>query len=208
MKKQTTFSYSLFLLLIFLVSFTSAFGRPKHRIMLGLRGGASVSASRFGLMYDPAVSFRYGRAALVVGPTIQKEKMKISGYQLNYEFTLLDPFEQGDCYINWLELYTFVNAGYHNNIFLGKAVCEEETVSDSEKPQGLGELKLSAVDAYAGLGLRVVFSRKLKWFTSIGYGGYQVMNSTGTKFYNEKALGLHIRTGISYQFPRKYKVKY
>jgi hypothetical protein len=206
--KITTLTISgIFLLGILLISNPiSAQSRTKGHI--GFRASATLSANRFGIIYTPGLLFRHNRSLLAFDAAIQRNNSNISGIQLNYEYTLVDPYEQRDCYLDWLELYFFINAGYHNNAMLGKALSEEEYASNPELQTDLSTLRLKAADAYAGFGVRILINRNLKWFNSIGIGGYEVLNMPKGLYYNDKALGLMIRTGISYQFKRKYKTNF
>jgi hypothetical protein len=134
---------------------------------------------------------------------LQRNRTNISGISLNYEFTLLDPNLQNDCYLDWIELYSFAYLGYHEKAFLGKGVCDEENSSNKELTIDPSRMKLKAIDAYAGFGIRILLNKNLKWFNGIGIGGYQVLNSTKGLYYNANGIGLLIRTGISYQFAER-----
>lgn len=197
--------YFLILLFTLLFSDTGLYAQGRSNAYLGIRGSASVSANRFGTIFCPSLFYRSGSSTIALGVTIQKHRLNASGIQLNYEYTLLDPSRDGNCYIDWLELYAFANLTYYNHAFLGRSVCEEEQLTNPELRVDLSALKLKALDAYTGFGLRIALGKNFKWFNGVGIGGYSVFNSPEGLFYNNKGLGLLVRTGISYQFRKQGK---
>lgn len=201
-------SISVISLSVILLSCGSASAQNKFKNNFGIRGSSTISANRFGIIYCPSVSYRSGNSLISLGFTIQKNKSAPSGYQVNYEYTLLDPAKALDCNIDWFELYTFMNMSYQNRAFLGKTACEEECFSNPEITKGLSELELKSMDCYAGFGARIILFNNLKWFNGIGVGGYRVFNISDKLYYNNKGLGLLLRTGISYQFSNRDKEKF
>lgn len=196
-------------IIIFCMSGYNAISRTIPPGYFGVRGSAAISASRFGTMYSPALTYRSGRSTLSVGATLQKkDKFSLSGFQLTYEFTLLDPLLQRDCNLEWLEVYSFMHLGYHDRVYLGKQVCDEERFCNKELKTDPAQLKLKAIEGYAGFGCRIKLYKNLKWFNAIGLGGYNVLNSTEGLFYNKSAVGLMVKTGLSYQFEKRQRTNY
>jgi len=177
----------------------------------GVRASTTVSANRFGAIYSGSVSYKFNTHTFSVGATAQNKKFKPSGLQFNYEYTLMDGSKHYGSKIDRLQLYAFGMTTYHNNVFLGKSACEEEqsTVADDDRrPVDMSCVKLKAVDAYAGFGLRIAFLQNFKWYNSIGIGGYNVLNAPSGLYYNSRSMGLMVRTGISYQFENKTRTNF
>jgi hypothetical protein len=179
-----------------------------HSASVGIRGSSSLSANRFGTVYSPSVFYSRGNTTVSLGLTIQKQRLNTSGVQFNYEYTLLDPQRAGNCYIEWLELYSFLSVAYHDKALLGRNACEEERYANRELKSDPSLLKFKAMDLYCGFGLRVVLTKNIRWFNGIGIGGYGVFNSPEELIYNNKGLGILLRTGISYKFIKPTKMKY
>jgi hypothetical protein len=213
MNTLTTSAFSKILtfiaIVIFWISGHSAISRTVTPGYFGIRGSAAIAASRFGTIYSPAFTYRSGRNTMSFGATLQrKDKFTLSGFQLTYEFTLLDPLLHTDCNLEWFELYSFLHLGYHNRVFLGKQVCDEENFCNKELKADPAQLKLKAIEGYAGFGFRVKLYKNLKWFNVIGIGGYDVLGSTEGLFYSNCSAGLMVKTGLSYQFEKRQRANY
>jgi hypothetical protein len=200
-KTLTTLKTShCFLLFVLLLGSAGINARDNYNRCFGIRGTASISANRFGTIYCPSLFYKSGNSSIAIGAAIQEHRLSASGLQFNYEYTLLDPSRNADCYIDWLELYTFASVTYYNHASLGKTVCAEEHLSNRELAVDPAALRLKALDTYAGFGLRIALGKNLKWFNAVAIGGYSVFNSPGGLYYNNRALGLLVRTGVSWQF--------
>jgi hypothetical protein len=191
-----------------LIASTNTFAQNTLKGNLGIRGTASISANRFGTLYCPSLFYKSERSLLSFGINFQERNSYATGLQLNYEYTLVDPSKDLDCNLEWLELYAFLNFNYHYNAFLGKSVCEEERYCNKELTVDPGKIKLKAIDNYIGFGIRIMLTQNIKWFNGVGIGAFNVFNSPDELFYNNKGLGLLMRTGISYQFGRKTQSKF
>ncbi|MCW3104962.1 MAG: hypothetical protein JWO09_3402 [Bacteroidetes bacterium] len=194
-------SFLIIPLLLFFLLGSGLQARNRPLAYVGIRGAASVSANGFGTILCPSLFYKRGNSTIAFGVAFQKHSFSSSGFQLNYEYTLLD--RNAGCYIDWLELYSFANLTYYHRATLGKAVCEEEQRSNSELSVDLSQVRLKSLDAYAGFGVRIVLGKNLKWFNGVALGGYSVFNSPEGLFYNSKGLGLLVRTGLSWQFGRQ-----
>ncbi|MCW3084709.1 MAG: hypothetical protein JWP12_2075 [Bacteroidetes bacterium] len=181
--------------------------RVKSHGSLGLRVSSTISANRFGAIYAPSVFYKSKRNLFAAGIMVQKQDPHFCGFQGNYEYTILDG-NSGDCYLRWLELFAFATAGYYNQAQLGHTVCEEERTENPDFKENLDDKKFKALEAYAGFGLRVTFLKNFKWFSCIGIGGYDVLNAPQGMYYNTHAVGMLMRTGISYQFSKINKTHF
>jgi hypothetical protein len=200
---------TLFVLIAFCVSGHRALGKDVPEGYLGIRASTAIAASRFGTIYSPAMTYRSGRNTMSLGATFQKkDKFSLSGFQLTYEYTLLDPLLQNDCNLDWFELYSFIHLGYHDRVFLGKQVCDEENICNKELKTDPAQLKLKAIEGYVGFGFRIKLYKNLKWFNVIGLGGYDVLNSTEGLFYTNRSAGIMVKTGLSYQFDKHQRASY
>ncbi|MCE3279235.1 MAG: hypothetical protein K0S44_1426 [Bacteroidetes bacterium] len=202
-------TFAFVAIVIFLISGHSAISKSFPTGYFGIRGSAAIAASRFGTIYSPALTYQSGRNTMSFGATMQKkDKFSLSGFQLTYEFTLLDPLLHSDCNLEWFELYSFLHLGYHNRVFLGKQVCDEENICNKELKTDPAQLKLKAIEGYAGFGFRVKLYKNLKWFNVIGIGGYDVLGSTKGLFYSNYSAGIMVKTGLSYQFEKRQRGSY
>lgn len=177
----------------------------------GVRASATISGNRFGAIYDGSVFYSQNAHTFSLGVTAQKKNFKLSGVQLNYEYTMMDGSKHYGSKIDRLQLYAFGTVTYHNNVFLGKSACEEEQSGSGDaerRPVDMSGVKLKAVDAYAGFGMRIAFLQNFKWHNSIGIGGYNVLNAPAGLYYNSRSMGLMVRTGISYQFGNRTKTNF
>lgn len=208
---MNTFSNSLkkvllsLIVLSLLIASNYTFAQNTLKGSFGIRGTASISANRFGTLYCPSLYYRSERNLLSFGVIFQERNSYATGLQLNYEYTLVDPSKDLDCNLEWLELYAFLNFNYHYNAFLGKSVCDEERYSNKELTIDPAKIKLEAIDNYVGFGLRIMLTQNIKWFNGVGIGAFNVFNVPDELFYNNRGLGLLLRSGISYQFGKKTK---
>lgn len=177
----------------------------KKKNYFGISCSSNIAANRFGTFFCPSVQYQSGKNTFSIGINIQKERLNTAGFQFDYEYTLLDPCIDFNCNLDWLELYSFINLGYHDKAFLGKTLCEEELYSNHELTTDPSVLKLNEIHGYAGFGLRIILFKKLKWFNGIAIGGYKVFNAPVELFYNNKGMGLLYKTGLSYNFGRSQR---
>lgn len=175
---------------------------------IGINCGSTITANRFGTIFSPSLFYRSGKSHFSIGATIQKDKPVPSGFQLGYEYTLMDPQIDNTCNLNWIELYAFTDVGYYNKAFLGKGACEEEHLTNPELKTDVSKLELKEIHGYIGFGIRTILFRNLKWFNGIAIGGYEVLKTPEDLFYNGKGIGLLLRTGISLEFGKRQKVTF
>ncbi|HEX8516374.1 MAG TPA: hypothetical protein VF868_09265 [Bacteroidia bacterium] len=206
--QTATRSIQVFLITFLSLLLTSVQAQTKTPGEVGIRGSASISANGFGTILSPAVFYKKGKSNFVFSLTMQKKMDNVSGVMGTYEYTLVDPQSMRDCYIDWLELYAFVNGGYHKSVYLGESASEQEGTSNAEFKADLSTVQLRAIEGYVGIGLRINLVKNLKWFNNTGFGAYQVMNAPAGLFYNSKAVGLSVTTGLSYQFGLGNKPRY
>jgi hypothetical protein len=198
-------TYFFITVLIILFNTSAAFSQNKLNGNFGLRCSGNISANRFGPIISPSLFYKTKRSNYTFGLMLQGKHHKMDGIQTNYEFTLVDSETDNDCNVQWLGLYAFLNIGYHNKAFLNQTACEEENCSNRELTFEPAKIEMKAIEAYAGFGLRVTLFKNLKWFNAIGIGGYNVFNPTKELYYNNRSIGLLLRTGIAYQFSKTMK---
>jgi hypothetical protein len=174
----------------------------------GIRGSGTLSANRCGTILSPSLFFISGKSTVLAGVTMQRDRRHVSGFQLGYEYTLLDPDVNPDCNLSWLELFGWINGSFHRNIYLSKSMCEEQRRGNPELSVNVEELTFETVEAYGGFGVRIDLLRNLKWFNAIGIGAYNVFNPHPDLYYNKNGVGLMLRSGLSYQFCKQQRTKY
>ncbi len=188
------------LLFIFLSSFHSSFGQTAAtKIKGGVSYLSQVSANGYGGATALMLYVRNGQRALFAGPVINNRKRTVSGIQFNYTYSLTGPEITGhaDCEI---ELFTFIDAAYHFNGYLGKRTLWEETGTNaSSKENNIAGHRFKCVELFAGAGIRVPFLKRFKWNCAMGLGAYQSFDFPDKLqlYYESRNLGLIIRTGIS-----------
>ncbi|MDF2436018.1 MAG: hypothetical protein K0Q95_394 [Bacteroidota bacterium] len=203
-----TTKLSLLLCLTALLLTFSSKAQLKIKGNLGLRVGGTLSANRCGTILAPSVFYSSGRSTILAGITMQRAKKHISGFQLGYEHTLLDPDKNTDCNLDWLELYAWLNGSFHRSIYLSKSMCEEERMGNRELKIEVEKLTFKTVEAYGGFGVRIDLLKNFKWFNAIGIGAYKVFNPHPALYYNKSGVGLMMRTGLSYNICKPKKTKY
>jgi hypothetical protein len=160
----------------------------------GLSASSMSNADGYGVQYLPAVYYKKNRSSYFIAPIIQKQKINVSGVQLNYEYTFL---AEGEADAKRLELFCFATGLYQNKALLGKQALSNESMANPEYIGNPSQLHFKSVEAYAGFGLRIKLFKNVKWVNSIGGGGYGSFNFPGNLYYANHNLGLFLKTGIS-----------
>lgn len=168
----------------------------------GISASSSLSGIGFGAMYTPGVYYKTDKSKFELGLNFQKRTMKMSGIQTNFEYTLFD--DQKGCYNDGLagdiELFTFLTLRYHANAYLsqGQINREKKITPDSNLP--LSDLKFSAIEGYAGFGLKIRVVGHLKWSNSVGFGGWKTVSGENSLYREYNAISLGLNSGLSYDF--------
>ena len=160
---------------------------------------SSITASGQGVYFTPFFIVHSKIGFFALGPTIQKEKMNFSGFQLNYELNLLGKNSADSNYFKRLELYTFFNASYQYNAMLSQSSQKNELLAIQTNPN---PTLLRVYENYAGVGLRIELFSNFKWFNCVGFGGYKIIDAPKNLIHDKKGMGLFLRTGISYEFDK------
>jgi hypothetical protein len=164
---------------------------------------SSITASGQGVYYAPFIILHSKIGFFALGPTIQKEKMNFSGFQLNYELNLLGKNTTDSNYFNRLELYTFLNGSYQFNAMLSESSQKNELLAIQNNPS---PTLLRVFEGYAGIGIRFELFSNFRWFNCIGFGGYKILDAPSNLVHDKKGLGIFLRTGISYEFDKKNRI--
>lgn len=164
---------------------------------------SSITGSGQGVYYAPFIILHSKIGFFALGPTIQKEKMNFSGFQLNYELNLLGKNTTDSNYFNALELYTFLNGSYQFNAMLSQTSQKNELLSYQNNPN---PTLLRVFEGYAGVGIRFELFSNFRWFNCIGFGGYKILDAPNDLIHDKKGMGLFLRTGISYEFDKNNRV--
>jgi hypothetical protein len=201
---------TVFILSICLALFLSFNAQAQTNLKgnFGFRVSNTISANRCGSIWASSLSYTVGRKTLYGGVMMQKNKLHLTGMQLGFEYTLLDPNLNQDCNLDWLELYAWINSGYHDNVYVNKYVCEEERRGNPELKLDIENHSFKTVETYGGFGVRINILKNLKWMNSIGIGGYRVLNPENELYYNHQGIGLMLRTGLTFQFVQATKASY
>ncbi|OFY87673.1 MAG: hypothetical protein A3F72_13180 [Bacteroidetes bacterium RIFCSPLOWO2_12_FULL_35_15] len=164
---------------------------------------SSITGSGQGVYYTPLIIYHSRIGFLALGPTIQKEKMNFSGFQLNYELNLLGKNPTDSNYFDRLELYTFLNGSYQFNAMLSQTSQKNELLALQNNPS---PTLLRVFEGYAGVGIRFELFSNLRWFNCIGFGGYKILDAPANLIHEKKGMGLFLRTGISYEFDKNNRI--
>ena len=164
---------------------------------------SSITASGQGVYYAPFIILHSRIGFIALGPTIQKEKMNFSGFQLNYELNLLGKNVSDSNYFNRLEIYSFLNGSYQFNAMLSQASQKNELLAIQNNPS---PTLLRVFEGYAGIGMRIELFSNFRWFNSIGFGGYKILDGPENLIHDKKGMGLFLRTGLSYEFDKNNRI--
>lgn len=164
---------------------------------------SSITGCGQGVYYVPFIVLHSKIGFFALGPTIQKEKMNFSGFQLNYEYNLLGKNPADSNYFDRLELYTFLNGSYQFNAMLSQTSQKNELLAIQNNPN---PTLLRVFEGYAGMGIRIELFTNLKWFNCIGFGGYKILDAPANLIHDKKGLGMFLRTGLSYEFDKSNRI--
>lgn len=195
---------SILIVLVFLFNKQYCSAQNNHLFQkgnFGFAANASVSADRFGGQYSPMFYYKKGRRSIFMGPIIQNKNLNLSGLQLSYDYTLAGKDVIGsEPYNENLELFCFITSIYHCNATLGKSAVWEEKRAYNGYEGDPAKLRFKSIELYAGGGLKLKLFSNIKWMNSIGFGGYTSFNVPKTLCYENKSVGLLLKSGISFDF--------
>lgn len=198
--KYTTIVTRIGVLFLFIIVLSA--GRlTANPITAGLRLSSGVSCNGFGTTFGASAVVGYGSHTFLLGTSIQKQKPHFSGVQANYQYTFAHTRNQYSGKPGRLALYGFLNAGYSNS-YLGKNMCAmERSAQDAEVNPELESIRFRTVEGYVGLGLKIRLGSYFRFGNEIGFGGYNVLNAPAMSYYDTKAVGLVLRTSLSFEIP-------
>jgi hypothetical protein len=160
----------------------------------------SLSGDGFGAIYSPSSYFKNKNYQIGFGLNIQKHNLHVSGAQINFDYALyneskgsLSGNSAGD-----LELFSFSIIRYNSNAFLSAAQISRERKINPESNLPLDKLKFSAVEAYAGFGLKLSLAKRIKWGNSIGIGGWKTLTGKNSLYRDYNSLSLILNTSLSF----------
>jgi len=205
------FGFFLFFSLFLLVSINAKSQDGTHNCFknFGIGTTSTITSSGHGTFYSLRVQYTSKRTTLSFGPVVQKRNMNLSGFQAGFEYTLFadgitedmgNDFENYSNLERKVELFAFASSIYNNSAYLSKSEIRMECSNSEEKTKSFEDLKLKTFENYTGVGLRIKFTDQLKWTNSIGVGGYVTLSSTNEMTRERQAIGLLLRTGLTYQF--------
>lgn len=201
-KSLNTNTIIFLLVILFYCNIRIVFGQERTKFInhFGVSVKGTFTADGLGTFYVPSVFYIFKNNEISVGPIFQKNSTNSTGIQFNYEYTLVDRNSKNSSYCDWLELFSFINSNYHHNASLGELTKEIERLSNNENGFNVENVRLNTIETYAGIGLRIDLSRKLKWKNCIGAGGYKIFNAPEGLDHCKQGAGLLFKTGVSYQF--------
>lgn len=180
---------------------TNVFSQNK-KSGFGISASTSISGAGFGTLYTPGVYYSKNKTKIELGLNIQKRKLNTSGAQINVEYLLFS--DEKGCYNDGLmgdvELFSFATIRYNSSAYLSKGQIGREKKINPDNNMSYGNLKLSAIEGYAGFGLKVRIIDNLKWNNSIGFGGWQTLSGEKTLYREYSSVSLTLGSSLSYDF--------
>ena len=168
----------------------------------GISTSSSISGAGFGTMYTPGIYYQFNKTKIELGLNIQKRKLNTSGAQINFEYLLFN--DEKGCYNDGLmgniELYSFATIRYNSSAYLSKGQVGREKKINPDNNVRYDNLKLSAIEGYAGFGVKIKLVDNLKWNNSIGFGGWQTLSGGNNLYREQSSVSLTLGSSLSYDF--------
>ncbi len=207
MNKQYDFKNAEFKKVIYILFFCLLFLLTKNEscnaqgLKFGISAMSSISGNGFGSEYSPGVFFIKGRKRLETGVMIQKRGLNVSGYRVNYAYTVFDGAILKDEGNHNLELFFFLDGIYHNNAKLGISQLRlENQVKKRGSTIKFDELRYKSAEGYTGFGLRIKITDHLKWANAIGIGGWGTLYGEKKLDREYQGFGIMLKTNLTFQF--------
>ncbi len=201
---------SLIFILLTLPSSVISQNNKKSPFRLGAGVGAHVSGNAHGGVYDIYGSLTNGKSVFSIGACIQNRSNPICGGKASFSYVITNPDNYSKVGINDLEvdklqLYLFSFCQYiHQSGLSSSAIQREKNLEVANEPViDLNSLKLSTIEAGAGLGLNYKINKKLVWSNYIGISTFYHLNYNDNFHSNEIAPVLIVGTSFGINFYKK-----
>lgn len=162
---------------------------------IGFSLSRSTSGNGLGAFYNPGIIIGNERSQLILAAKIQQTKMHVAGGELGFEYAVMKGSNETG---SRTELFVFANTKYTNNAFLTKRSAELERRVNKESTTNFNDLRFSTLEGYAGFGVKLWLSDKIKIGSCIGFGGYSTLNNVGKLHRENNSVSLLLNTGISF----------
>jgi hypothetical protein len=207
MKKSSTYSFALVILMLFLNSIKFS-AQNKYTGITKYGGGLEtyISCNGHGAFYSPYLSVYKGNSAFNFGPTIQKRSGIMNGFKvlLSHNLTgsknrhIKDEYFYNYHYPKFFQLNFYFSAQYNGNLPLSYATVKKEEVVQREPQQNWNKLKLSTVEVSSGLAFQVNITNNFSWRTNIGLSLYHHLNYMEGMKLEETAPAVNLGTSLSF----------
>lgn len=167
----------------------------------GLAVSACVAANGYGTQYVPAFYLRANRQTWFFGPVVQKQKLNLSGFQLNFDYRLAGGDPDDNCSERTI-LFCFATIAGHSNARMGKQTMGIERLANRSYEGDLYGLRFKSVEGYTGFGVKIKLNDQLQWTTALGVGGYTSFNFPEHLYYSSHNMTLLIKTGFAVDLNR------
>jgi hypothetical protein len=196
MNTKTTKLVKMMLVVILM---TASLSGSAQNAFLSLQIARDISGSGLGGNVCPNIAFTYKKHTLGAGPNFQRRKMNYSGMQYNYRYSVAKNKNEK------LELYFSGNVIMHNAAYMSKGNIEIEEGCHKETKGKYDDKTFKVFEAYAGIGLKVNFTKNLNAACSSGIGMYHTCNKDyDMNMYRQKqATVLQLRLVLIYNISRK-----
>lgn len=170
-------------------------------VQAGFAVTACVAANGYGTQYVPAFSLRSNRQTWFFGPVVQKQRLNLSGFQLNFDYRLAGGDPNENCSERTM-LFCFATVAGHSNARMGKQTMGIERLANRGYEGDLSALRFRSVEGYTGFGVKIKLNDQLQWTTALGVGGYTSFHFPEHLYYSAHNMTLLIRTGFAVELSR------
>ncbi len=199
----TKITIAIFFIILNICVLTAQTHTPVRSLKMG--GGIQFlsSGNAHGAFYLPFVSFNYGTHSLLVGAMTHKSSGLTRGGRIIYSKNLSgqEQYRGGDYPTpvpDRLQLNFYSYAQYTNNIPLSQSVEKTEQMIKRENSVDWTKVKLTTVEAGAGIEFRINISKVLCIRNTIGAGVYNHLTYVKGMDHEKMAPTLNLSTGIHF----------
>ncbi len=177
----------------------------KSPYLLGMSVGSHISGNSHGTIFEVGANLYNGKNIFSLGACIQKRSMELSGGRFNYTRILTGQEDLSTSEPDFvmdpsrLQLFFYTRVEYLNNAQLSyNAVKKEETLVKNHEENGfnVSNVRLSTIDASAGIGLNVKISKKLVLANYVGFGTFYHLNYKPGMYCDKVAPVLVLGTAL------------
>ena len=156
-----------------------------------------VTGSGLGENICISTGLEKNESTLSFGANFQKKKFNLSGFQVNYRYTVAKNEK--------LELYFSGNLTVHALAYLSKGSVRLEEIYQPELSYNYNTLNLNVIESYVGFGLKFNHSPKVSTSFNMGFGAYETLNEKyDFKMNREKsAVAMQVRLILIYNFKNR-----